>query len=107
MAEFIIGEDHNGSTVSARVGDSIILKLPEVPATAFRWELGTVDSQSLALSRDEFEATSQAIGGGGLRVLYFVAKKAGSVDLQLKLARPWESGTTKNVFRVRITITSS
>jgi predicted secreted protein len=107
MAEVAITEGHDGGIVPARVGDSITLKLAETPATGFRWELGSVESQVLALTRDEFQPASLGIGGGGLRVFHFIAKKPGTAGLELRLARSWESAPPKSVFRVRIAVSLS
>jgi len=107
MGEIVATEKHNGGVVTARVGDSVVLKLEENPTTGFRWEIASVDSQVLALTQDEVQPASLGIGGGGLRVFHFMTKKPGTAELELRLVRSWESGAPKSVFRVRITVGSS
>jgi len=104
MAEVVVSEGHNGGVVRARIGDTVTLKVAEIPTTGFRWELASLDSQFLALTRDEFQPTSEGVGGGGLRVFHFLAKKPGSAGVELRLVRSWESGSPKSIFRLRVLV---
>jgi len=107
MGEIVVTEGHSGGVVTARAGDSVALKLEENPTTGFRWEIASVDSQVLALIKDEFQPTSPGIGGGGMRLFHFMTKKPGTAELELRLTRSWESGAPKSVFRVRVTVSPS
>jgi inhibitor of cysteine peptidase len=105
MAEIVITEADRGREVVARVSDALVVQLPENPTTGFRWALASPDSNILELAQDEFQTAAQAgVGGGGLRVLRFAARSAGSIRLELKLARSWESGTPKVVFSVDVKV---
>ena len=104
MAEVVITEGHNGGVVTARVGDSVLLKLGENPTTGFRWSLSAMDSHLLALTGDEFQPASAGIGGGGLRVFRFLTRSTGTAGIEVRLGRSWESGDPKDLFRMRITV---
>ena len=103
MAEILVSEGHNGGAISARVGDILTIQLPETPATGFRWTPAAVDLSSLALAEDDFQLGAQSgVGGGGLRRWRFAARRPGTTHLELRLARSWESGAPKAVFRVQV-----
>jgi inhibitor of cysteine peptidase len=107
MADVIVSEGHNGGTVQVKAGSSITVQLPETPTTGFRWTVSASDPHLLALTGDDFQLTSTGTGGGGLRILRFLAKGEGNADLELRLARSWDSGAPKSVFHVRVNVVSS
>ena len=104
MAEIVVTQDHNGGTVSAKVGDVIKLELPENPTTGYRWAVGTVDTKILVLERDDYQPGGQGIGSGGVRLLRFGTRGRGSAGLQCRLERLWESNPPKAVFHVTVKV---
>ena len=105
MAEILLTEGHNGGAVTAKVGDTLIIQLPENPTTGFRWSAAVADPGSLALTGDAFEPGGQlGVGGGGLRRWRFEAKRPSRSGLEFRLARTWESGVPKAVFRVEVQV---
>jgi inhibitor of cysteine peptidase len=103
MAEIVVTEGSNGGALSAKVGDTLIVQLPETPATGFRWASAVADTATVALTGDDFQLGARSgVGGGGLRIFRFATKSPGSTDLKFKLARSWESGPPKAVFSVRV-----
>jgi inhibitor of cysteine peptidase len=105
MPDVVVTEADLGREVVALVGDALVVQLPENPTTGFRWALASFSSNTLELARDEFQTAAEAgVGGGGLRMLRFVARRAGKVRIELKLARAWESGPPKAVFGVDVKI---
>ena len=105
MAEIVVKEDQNGGTVSAKVGDSLIVELPENPTTGFRWVSGGLDANIVAPQSDEFILSSNTgVGAGGVRVFRFLVKGHGSALAQLRLARAWEPGVPSRLFGIRISV---
>jgi inhibitor of cysteine peptidase len=101
MAEIAITEANKGSTVSARAGDTLVIQLPEIPTTGFRWVPAVSDGHILELQNDDFVlAAKSGVGGGGLRVFRFFVKSRGSASLQFRLARAWESRAPSAVFEI-------
>src|SRR5262245_47792345 len=96
MADIVVTEADLDREVVARAGDALVLQLPENPTTGFRWAFASPANNILELERDEFQTTAHTgVGSGGLRVLRFTAKRAGSVRIELKLSRSWESSPPK------------
>ena len=85
-----ISTDQNGGTVPARVGDSITLRLPENPATGYRWAFVSLDETKVTLEASRFERGSSGVGGGGEAEWTLRARSAGSTRITLKYWRPWE-----------------
>jgi inhibitor of cysteine peptidase len=105
MAEIAVKQDQNGSTVSAKVGDSLIVELPENPTTGFRWVPGELDASIVAPQSDEFILGSNTgVGAGGVKVFRFLVKGHGSARVQLRLARAWESGVPSKLFEIHINV---
>jgi len=105
MANIVVTEADLGREVAARVGDAVVVQLPENPTTGFRWALASPQGDVLDLSHDEFQASAQTgVGAGGLRVFRFGAKSTGSGRIELKLARAWESDPPKAAFSVDVKV---
>jgi len=105
MAEIVVGEGHNGGTISATAGDYIIIRLPENPTTGFQWRAERTDIEVLELQSDEFtQAASGAIGSSGVRILRYLAKGAGDTSITLQLARPWEANAPRSQFKIQVTV---
>jgi inhibitor of cysteine peptidase len=93
----------NGNAVALRVGDRLVVRLEENPSTGYRWALEIHDEEVVSLQHQEYGPFPHAaVGGGGQRSWTFIAQKAGTDALQLKLWRPWEG---ENSITRRFTVT--
>jgi inhibitor of cysteine peptidase len=91
MSTQTLTRDDQGSVVTANVGERLIIRLPESPATGYRWALEKSNESVLTLEKTAYEPSSTAgTGGGGQRTLTFLMKAMGTVLLQLKHWRSWE-----------------
>lgn len=91
MGEIALSKVDDGKTVTASVGDVIVVNLPEVPTTGFRWKPVTPDQSMLELQSDSFISGSDAgIGGGGTRIFRYEVLRSGSASMEFQLERPWE-----------------
>jgi inhibitor of cysteine peptidase len=105
VAEIVVKEEHDGRTVSAKVGDSLTVELPENPTTGFRWAPIDSDASTVALETDEFVLGSKgAVGGGGTRVFRLRVKGLGRARLQFELMRAWESNAPSKLFEIHISV---
>ena len=105
MAEILLTEGHNGGVVSAKVGDALIVQLPENPTTGFRWSPAGVDWSALSLAGDDFQLGGESsVGGGGQHQWRFLARRSGATNLEFRLARSWEPGVPKAVFRLQVQV---
>ena len=73
--------------ITARVGDTVSLALPETPGTGYRWRL----TSPLTVVSDEFQPSGATPGAGGERVFVVEVGSAGRHELLAELVRPWES----------------
>ncbi len=93
----------NGKTITVHVGDEIDIALDSNPTTGFDWAIDKSNDALLTLKQKDYQASSNAIGSGGTDTFKFVAKSAGTVNLQLKYWRSFE-GDRSIVHRYAVTI---
>jgi len=105
MADILVGEGHNGAALSARRGDTLVVRLAENPTTGFRWTVTQSAAGVLQPLSDDFEAAgTMAPGAGGARVLRYRVSASGEASLALQLARPWEANAPRSNFQVRLSV---
>lgn len=85
----LTGSD-NGKTITVHVGDEIDIALDSNPTTGFDWAIDKSNDSLLTLKQTNYQASSNLIGSGGTDTFKFVAKSAGTVNLQLKYWRSFE-----------------
>jgi inhibitor of cysteine peptidase len=88
VGEVNLGERQNGARVTARVGDTIILRLPDNAAGGYRWMVTEIDAGTLDIMEHHHEDHA-GVGSAGMCVWTFTPRKAGHARLELKKARPW------------------
>jgi inhibitor of cysteine peptidase len=80
-----------GHTVELRAGDRLSISLGGNPTAGFSWELTAVDKKVLApLGKPDYQASSAAVGSGGMFAFEFEAAAAGQTAVRLVYRRPWE-----------------
>ncbi len=88
--------------MQAHEGDTLILELPEIPTTGYRWNVASHE-EILRLSGDSFQPSgSQAVGGGGTRTFRFTIGHSGDTDLRLVLVRPWQPDSPRETFSIHV-----
>jgi inhibitor of cysteine peptidase len=82
--------------------EELLIRLKENPTTGYRWEVTQSGSGELELVDDRFVASvGDAIpGAGGERVVRFVGRKPGSVQIEAVARRSWESSNSSQERRV-------
>ena len=92
-----------GGRVHVKVGDELVLRLPENPSTGYRWVLDPPRG-SLELAEDAYvRSRDGAVGSGGERHFTLRATNSGHAEIQLRLARSWEQQAIKQA-SVAVTI---
>lgn len=89
-----LSEADNGKTVSARVGQEIVVSLRGNPTTGYSWERPAPEGAAVqALGEVEYAADPNPAGlvgvGGTFRARYRAAQPGRAV-LRLRYRRPWE-----------------
>jgi predicted secreted protein len=92
VAQVTLRDDQNGETISVRIGDTVVVRLPEISGGGYRWTLGSVDADTIEIKEHHYEPTRAGIGGAGASVWRFTPKRAGRTRLELKKLRPWNPG---------------
>lgn len=87
----VLTQADNQRTAEIRVGEQIVVRLPENRSTGYVWAIDETNRQWLALDGTRFEEpTDGFIGARGTRNYIFTARQAGKIDLKLKYWRIWE-----------------
>ncbi len=100
-----LDEPFNGKTVSATVGQNIIIRLKGNVTTGYSWVVGEIEGDALGQVGKVKYVSDQPpmpaggrgrrlmrhrVGGGGKYVFTFTAKKPGTAKLTLEYKRGWE-----------------
>jgi inhibitor of cysteine peptidase len=94
MAEVVLERAAAGTALSVAPGDSVVVRLDEIPTSGYRWEVQDFDGRVLQPAGDDFiTAAGGAVGGGGLREFRFRVVGPGTSELRLIRRRPWEPET--------------
>lgn len=105
MSNILVTQGYDGATVSANVGDTLTIELPEIPSTGYRWSPDSTGATFLLFSGDEFQlGTQSAIGGGGTHTFRFSAQQSGTGQIRCILARPWEQGSPRDTFSIQVVV---
>ena len=105
MSTTMLTAAENGTVVEARVGDEIVVRLPENPTTGFLWQIDDRDGP-IELVDDTFGLGAPGgVGAGGIHEFSFRASAPGSAHVALKHQRPWEpEGTSTSRYTFGVTI---
>jgi predicted secreted protein len=83
-----VDEQASGKTVVLAAGQTLVVRLPERPATGYLW---TVESSGLMRVADsEFFPAGMGVGASGTRQLRLTAESSGRTEIALALRRAWE-----------------
>lgn len=90
MAQITLTINESGKTQKAKVGDTIIVQLPENPTTGYRWELKEID-KAIEPPEIQYKPDEGAqMGGGGTKTFEFKLKSKGTTTIKIINKRSWE-----------------
>lgn len=95
MAAVTLTNANNGASIEARLGDEIVLRLPENATTGYRWHIDQADGLAeQKIAEQQVESfppdPNPQFGRGGVREFRFRASGPGTARLELKRWREWE-----------------
>ena len=110
MTHISLSKHDDGRTIETRVGDLVVIELPENPTTGFRWN-ETADSSrvadlqvsSLVPCQDETQpdASTAVLGAPGIRHFEYRIARRGTGRLELRYWQEWEGeGSITETFSV-------
>lgn len=103
---YTIDENYNNQEYRVSCGETFTLSLEGNPTTGYQWILNDNYSQGMLSLVENFYVSSQsepqAVGQGGRYYWRFKALQAGSTEIKLTYARPWESRVPEQTFTVNI-----
>ncbi|RME47121.1 MAG: hypothetical protein D6791_06635 [Chloroflexi bacterium] len=102
-----LDESANGTSVSLRAGQTLIIALKSNPTTGYDWQVDQVDETVVRVVKQDFQPASdpERLGAPGQTVVQFQAVSAGMTDLHLIYVRPWEQDVEpQDTFQVHITV---
>jgi inhibitor of cysteine peptidase len=85
-----VTERDQGQTITVRVGQPVVVSLPENATTGYRWAVERVAPESVEIREGESQYGGGAVGTGGRAQWIFVPKAPGTVSIALKRWRHWE-----------------
>ena len=97
----------DGRHLRVAPGEMVVLALPEVPTTGYRWEVVDLDASVASLSRVSYEGSpGAAVGGGGRRIFVFTAGSTGTASVRLSCQRSWGTQPPDRTFAVSVEVVS-
>lgn len=106
MADVFVSKTHHRESVALRTGDVLVVELPEIPTSGFRWAFSADPQGAVTAEGNEFTPNSGGgVGGGGVHVWRFKARRPGTDSIQLKLWREWEGEqSVSERFMIAVTV---
>lgn len=101
LAVITLGPAANGTAVSVRAGDGVVVRLPGNATTGYRWSV-TRTTPALHIVGAAYVAPhAGVVGSGGTYVFRFVARR-GTGRLALAYRRPWETAPPLRTYAVTV-----
>lgn len=90
MATIELSRKDDGRTITAYIGDVLVLHLDENPTTGYLWWIESLRTGIDLIGDESSIPEGQPPGAGGARMFTFRMKQCGRFRLRLYQARPWE-----------------
>ena len=95
-----------GGSQDMKVGESLVLKLPENGSTGYSWKRSWTPEGLLNIAREYYVPAEPVVpGSGGTRCFVFKALAAGQVVITVQYGRWWEGGETEAPHRLTLNLT--
>jgi Zn-dependent peptidase ImmA (M78 family) len=86
---WVITKKYNGFSIHPRVGDELLVCLPEAPSTGYIWVYKYLESTMTLTDQRFVEAETKLLDTGGLREFRFKVEQVNTLNLVLSMQRPW------------------
>ena len=90
MAEHQVSAQQNGARIKIRVGDVIVLRLPENATTGYRWAFTSLEQSQFVVEDSGYLPQGGAVGSGGEAYWHVRARAPGKSRIELVNRREWE-----------------
>jgi inhibitor of cysteine peptidase len=98
----------SGTSVDAKVGDTVVVSLEANPTTGYEWQFTAGDTFTVESSKYVADPNPDNLAGkGGTQVVTLKVTKAGTSDLTGSYVRAWETPSPSPAAAVTLTIVSS
>jgi inhibitor of cysteine peptidase len=95
----------SGTSVDARVGDTVVVSLEANPTTGYQWQFTAGDTFSIESSEYVPDPNPENLAGkGGTQIVTLTVTKTGTSDLIGRYVRPWETPSPSPAADVTVTI---
>ncbi|MGV0745818.1 protease inhibitor I42 family protein [Mycolicibacterium sp. XJ870] len=101
MTSIEVGEQ---DTVTAHVGDTLVIRLAEAPSTGFRWTIEVTGTAVSVTSDTHAGDPAPRPGAEGQRVFVLAATGPGDADVSLRLSRVWDPASESDFRRIHVTV---
>ena len=105
-----INETNDGEDYQVPAGQTFVVTLNSNPSTGYAWMIKNVSDENIfkpianTYLVEDFE-NQPLVGRGGQEFWQFQALQAGTAQLQMAYARPWESVQPSQLFNLQVTVT--
>lgn len=79
-----------GATFSLKVGETLVLELPEMPSSGYRWSFDRLDETRVVVVHSAYRGKDDRAGAGGVATWTLRASAPGKALVKLKRWRQWE-----------------
>jgi predicted secreted protein len=106
-----VNEAYNGKEYQLPVGQTFIISLSSNSTTGYSWSMKSEsDNEIIAPMGNAYQGHAAgnnqfAVGQGGRQYWQFKALQAGTYELQMVYARPWESVQPAQIFNLKVIVT--
>jgi len=98
----------SGTSVNAKVGDTVVVSLDANPTTGYEWRFSAGDTFTIESSKYVPDPNPENLAGkGGTQVVTLKVTKAGTSDLTGSYVRPWETPSPSPAAAATVTVVSS
>lgn len=107
MPDITLIDADKGKTIQLKAGQRLLVRLGANPTTGYEWSAAKLDEKVLAPDGEtEFDVPETELAGSPtIQTLFFKAKSAGKIKLELQYTRPWEKDKEPlSIYRVNIVI---
>lgn len=97
---WLVHETDRERQLPLRVGDEVVVRLPEIPSSGYAWTMERRAFSSLELVHETVEADgddADLYGGRAVRRVLLRARAPGVDDIVVALQRPWEPDPARTV----------
>lgn len=102
-----VNENNNGQEYTAVVGQTFVVSLAGNPSTGYVWHVSKPEDEEVLTQTDAgYISDSKQIipGQGGRNYWKFTALQAGTTEISMVYARPWESVQPAQTFTLKVIV---